>query len=130
MERIKYIHLIVVFSYLESSKHHAISARVEAHSVRPQLWASTVSTRPLVSGNNHIQAPARSEKKPPSTRPLLKPYVFDSTATSGGVTNCVARARLSSVLSAVVRMRVGYSSENMGPKLDHVPVPMPVNTIK
>src|SRR5437016_13062330 len=46
-------------------------------------------------------------------------------ATTSGATNCAPRAALNTDPTAVVRSRVGNSSANMGPKLDHVPVPKP-----
>src|SRR5437764_14695379 len=48
-------------------------------------------------------------------------------ATPSGATNCAPRAALNTEPTAVVRSRVGNSSANMGPKLDHVPVPKPTS---
>src|SRR5260370_24496577 len=48
-------------------------------------------------------------------------------ATTSGATNCAPRAALNTEPTAVVRSRVGNSSANMGPKLDHVPVPKPTS---
>src|SRR5262249_17000246 len=88
----------------------------------------TVIRRPLVSGSSQIHTPAMKENAAPSHKPEANPNLVDSAPMRIGVRNCVALATFITVLSAVFRMRVGNSSENIGPKFDHVPVPIPVAT--
>src|SRR5207237_10549642 len=62
-----------------------------------------------------------------SAIPPARPQRRAIAATTIGVTNCTPRAALKIEPTAVVRIAVGNSSANIGPKFDHVPVPNPVS---
>src|SRR5262249_20116338 len=99
-----------------------------APSQRGSVIASTLIRVPRVSGSVQTQTPVRMAKSAPIEIPAPRPRSVPVDAATHvmtiGVKNCAPRARLKAAPIAVLRTRVGKSSEKIGPYPEKFPVPI------